>query len=57
MTAFIYRRHYMTPVEKFVLAAEESGFDMDEEYGDRETYGFWFRLCRVRNSGGSERGN
>jgi hypothetical protein len=48
LTAFIYRRHYMTPAEKFVLAAEESGFDMDEEYGDRETYGFLLDIYRLR---------
>ena len=48
MTALIYRRHYMTPAEKFILAAEESGFDMGEEYGDRETYGFLLDIYRLR---------
>ena len=50
LTAFIYRRHYMSPAEKFVLAAEESGFDMDEEYGDRETYGFLLDIYRLRGT-------
>ncbi len=48
MTAFIYRRHYMTPAEKFVLAAEESGFPLDEVYSDRETYGFLLDIYRLR---------
>lgn len=48
MTAFTYRRHYMTPEEKFVLAAGESGFPMDEEYGGRETYGFLLDIYRLR---------
>ncbi len=48
MTAFIYRRHYMSPEEKYVLAAEECGLDLDDEDSVPEAYGFLLDIYRLR---------
>ena len=52
LTAHLYRRYAMTPEQKFVLAAEESGLAADEEFGDREVYGFLLDLYRLRGRAG-----
>jgi hypothetical protein len=51
-TAHLYRQFYMPPEQKFVLAAEESGLAADEEFGDREAYGFLLDLYRLRARAG-----
>jgi hypothetical protein len=46
--SYRYRRNSMTPVQKFLLVAEESGMGEDDEFGGRQVFGVLLDLYRLR---------
>jgi hypothetical protein len=46
--SYLYRRNSMTPEQKFLLVAEESGMTDDDEFGGRQVYGVLLDLYRLR---------
>jgi len=44
----LYRRNSMTPEQKFLLVAQESGMHEDDEFGGKQVFGVLLDLYRLR---------